>query len=101
MFLIFGWGNSDKALGEGCTLECPNCHNVRRWQVVQSSQKASLFFIPVAKWGSKYWMVCPVCSESVELLSEQQARQVLATTSEQNDEACAEISRGLGTATRR
>ncbi|PKQ29934.1 MAG: hypothetical protein CVT60_02760 [Actinobacteria bacterium HGW-Actinobacteria-10] len=100
MFFIFGWGNSDKTLGQGCTLECPNCHNVRQWSVVETSQKASLFFIPVAKWAPKYWMVCPICSWSVELLSREHAYRVLESTPQHNDVACNEIGRGLGTGTR-
>lgn len=100
MFFIFGWGNSDKTLGEGCTLECPNCHNVRRWTVIERSQKASLFFVPVAKWAAKYWMVCPVCAWSVELLSREQADRVLASTPQHNDAACSEVGHGLGTGAR-
>lgn len=100
MFFIFGWGNSDKPLGAGCTLECPNCHNTRRWTVVERSKKVSLFFVPVAKWAATYWTVCPVCSWSVELPSQEQANRVLASTAERNDAVCSEIGRDLETGTR-
>jgi pyruvate-formate lyase-activating enzyme len=96
MLLLFGWGGSSKVLGEGYTLECPNCHNTRTWQVLRSSRKISVFFVPVAKWNTQYWMVCPVCSAGLELTSQQQAQEVLATALQQNGVLRTALIRQMG-----
>ena len=95
MFFIFGWGRSAKKLGQGYTLTCPNCHNTRAWQVVKTGQKVSLFFVPVAKWNTKYVMVCPICSAALELQSKEQAQQILATALQQNGALRSQIMRQL------
>jgi len=99
MFVLFGWGGSNKVLGVGYTLECPNCHNSRTWHVVQSNRKVSVFFVSVVKWDKKYWMVCPVCSAGLELESQQQAQEVLATALQQNQALRSELIRRLGRST--
>jgi hypothetical protein len=91
MFVIFGWGGAKKILGDGLALLCPNCHNARTWQVIRTSKKATLFFVPVAKWSQKYWMVCPVCSAALELESQEQAQAALAAAIQQNDELKSEL----------
>ena len=101
MFWIFGWGGSTKVLGDGYTLQCPNCHNTRTWQVVRSSLRASVFFIPVAQWNHKYQMVCPVCSAGMELESLQEAQEALTTTHQQTEALRSRFTRRLGEGVRR
>lgn len=77
MVFIGGWGSGSKILGNGPILECENCHNENHFQVRESSKKATLYFIPVAKWDKHYWLVCPICQYGVELDSIEQARAII------------------------
>jgi hypothetical protein len=52
--IFFGWGKGAKQLGEGFIHLCNNCHNVRRFVVVEVSRKASLYFVTVAKWNREW-----------------------------------------------
>lgn len=78
-FFLGSGGTTSEVIGDGYTVECPNCHNVRRWPVIKSMNRASVFFVPIAKWGAKYWTMCPVCDLTAQLASEEQAQQVLQT----------------------
>ena len=94
MFIFFGGGGtSSEMLGEGYELDCPNCHNSRRWQVIRTQNSASVFFIPVAKWGVKYWAICPICSATADLHSKEEAMQVLETASNPSSELREELIR--------
>lgn len=98
MFFFFGsGGTSSEMIGEGYAIDCPRCHNVRPWPVARSENRASVFFIPVAKWGRKYWTYCPICSTSASLSSEEEARQVLATATQPLPELRDEIIRRAST----
>jgi len=75
--LIFGWGSDCKVMGEVGLVECPNCHNTGSWQIVETCKRASLYFIPVAKWQRRYYCVCPVCNCGFELPSREHAQDIL------------------------
>jgi transcription elongation factor Elf1 len=81
MMVIFGWGNDAKALSEGFFIRCPNCSNATQWQIVETSKRFSLYFVPVAKWSSQYWLVCPVCSSGIQIASRELAQEALAFAS--------------------
>ena len=75
--LVFGWGENLKELGQAETRECENCHNVETWVVVEKSKKASVYFVPVAKWSKEYFYICPVCHCGAKLQSREQAQDIL------------------------
>jgi len=75
--IIVGWGKGVKPLGEGFFHRCANCDNARRFVIVESSRKVSLYFVPVAKWNRRYFYVCPVCSQGVEIPSRELAQKIL------------------------
>lgn len=79
--IIFGWGSGAKVLGEGFFLRCPNCGNATQWQIVETSKKFSLYFVPIAKWSTGYWLVCPVRSNGVRIASHDVAQAVLLSAS--------------------
>jgi len=74
---IFGWGGNCRIMGEVGFVDCPNCNNTASWQVVETSKRASLYFVPVAKWQRQYYCICPVCSCGAELAGREQAQDVL------------------------
>jgi len=85
--LIFGWGGNCKIMGEVGLVDCPNCNNTASWQVVETSKRASLYFIPVAKWQRQYFCVCPVCSCGTELGNREQAQDLLLKALENREKS--------------
>jgi tetratricopeptide (TPR) repeat protein len=65
--IIAGWGKDAKVIAYLGIRKCPNCRNCDHWQLYEVQKKVTAFFIPVAKWGSKYYMVCNVCQASYEI----------------------------------
>ncbi len=85
--LIFGWGGNCKIMGEVGFIDCPNCNNTASWQVVETSKRASLYFIPVAKWKRQYFCVCPVCNCGTKLDNREQAQDLLLKALENREKS--------------
>ena len=85
MFVV-GHGTKLRSLGEGPVMECPNCHNPIRAAVVEMSRRASVMFVPVAKWDAQYWMVCPICDRGVQIESRLAAQDLLVEAAQFNAE---------------
>lgn len=76
--LIVGWGSDVRVLGELLDHEvCENCNNTCPWQIIETSKKASVYFIRVAKWEKRYFCACPVCHRGRELPNREAAQDLL------------------------
>jgi hypothetical protein len=84
--IVFGWGKNCKEIGKGLIQECPNCKNIKQWVIVQTSKKASLYFVPVAKWNKQYFCACPVCNNGVKLESLEDAHKIMEAAIRQEAE---------------
>ena len=91
MFILLGFGGRRRVLGEGFLLECPSCNNAVVWEVVATSSGVSVFFVPVAGWNRKYWMVCPICSAAIPLESKEEALRTLAGAFQSNETVRTEL----------
>ena len=68
MVVIFGWGAGEaRDLGEVAPLVCPNCHNQVFLHQIHSQKKVSLYFVPIASYGSNEYLACPVCRAGLEI----------------------------------
>jgi uncharacterized protein YbaR (Trm112 family) len=68
MVIIFGWGSGDTIdLGEVAPVICPNCHNDVFLHQVRSDKRFSLFFVPLASYGSNEYLACPICRHGLEV----------------------------------
>jgi hypothetical protein len=65
--VLAGWGQNAKPIAYVGIIKCPNCRNHGHFHLYEVAKKASVFFVPVAKWGRKYYMVCGVCEAAVEV----------------------------------
>ena len=65
--ILVGWGGSAKLLAYAGMWKCDNCKNFGHFQLYEIAKKANVFFVPVAKWGKKYYLVCSTCEASLEL----------------------------------
>jgi len=67
MFFIFGWGHTTRKILNNMPIQiCTGCHanhlyltRVREW--------ATLFFIPIFPYDSKYYYLCPNCKMGYQL----------------------------------
>src|SRR6478609_5921305 len=68
MVLIFGWGaGRAQDFGEVAPTTCPVCHNEVFLHHVRSDKSFSLYFIPLATYGSDEYLVCPICHNGLQL----------------------------------
>lgn len=68
MFILFGWGHQ-KVAQHGPTIRhnCSNCGNNSSWHLCTVTTFFELFFVPVIPYSKKYFLYCPICSNSIEL----------------------------------
>ena len=68
MVVIFGWGAGQaKDLGPVAPAICPNCHNDVFMHHVRSDKQFSLYFVPLASYGSNEYLACPVCQHALKI----------------------------------
>jgi uncharacterized protein YbaR (Trm112 family) len=68
MVLIFGWGaGKAQDLGEVAPTTCPICRNEVFLHQVKSDKSFSLYFIPLASYGSDEYLVCPICHNGLQI----------------------------------
>ncbi len=71
MVVIFGWGSDGaKDLGEVAPVTCPKCHNQVFLHHLHSDKQVSLYFVPLASYGSDDYLACPICRSGMQLSSE-------------------------------
>ena len=75
MVVIFGFGaGSPEDQGEVAPCVCPNCHNQVFLHHVRSKKSVRLYFVPVMPYGTNDYLVCPVCSQGLQLSGAQLSR---------------------------
>lgn len=67
MFFILGISQGRKRLEYTKTVICGVCSGYGRYQVFMTYTCLSLFFIPVFKWGRRYYVEMSCCNTTYEL----------------------------------
>src|SRR5262245_21626106 len=68
MVIIFGWGGGQaRDLGEIAPTTCPNCHNGVFLHHIRSEKQVSLYFVPLANYGTNEYLACPICKHGMEI----------------------------------
>lgn len=70
MFFICGVNSGQKQLPYNQLVVCDSCGGYGRYQVYMTYMCLSLFFIPVLKWGRKYYVRMSCCETLYELNSD-------------------------------
>jgi len=70
MFFILGIDQKQKELTAQGPVICSDCGRYARYQVYMTYMCLSLFFIPVLKWGRKYYVETSCCHSLYELDAE-------------------------------
>jgi hypothetical protein len=94
--VIFGWGGGKlKDRGAVWPAVCPNCHNQVLFHYTTVNKSFRLYFVPIIPYGTKHYLMCPICSKGRELSGQgvllvKQAQELLARTrvGELTDEQC-------------
>lgn len=68
--IFFGWGKKGKVVGYLGIEKCPNCKNYSHFKLYEYANNFNLYFIPVAKWNKKLYLVCSSCDVAWELDNE-------------------------------
>ncbi len=68
MVVIFGWGSGEaQDMGEVAPVVCPNCHNDVFLHDIRSDKRVSLYFVPLASYGSDEYLACPICRHGLQI----------------------------------
>lgn len=70
MFFIMGINSGQKELSSHQLVICGICGGYGRYQVFMTYTSLSLFFIPVLKWGRRYYVTMSCCNTVYELVPE-------------------------------
>lgn len=65
--IIFGWGKKGKPLGYAGIEKCPHCKNWSAFTLYEMSNNVRLYFVPVAKFNTKRYLVCGTCDTGWEI----------------------------------
>jgi len=65
--VLFGWGQESTKVCDAGVIKCDHCNNYATFEIRELARKATLYFIPVAKWDRKYYLVCSICQYGLEL----------------------------------
>lgn len=67
MFFIMGINTKQEQLDYNQTMICDTCGQYGRYVVFMTYTVLSLFFIPIFKWGKKYYVQTSCCQTTYEL----------------------------------
>lgn len=70
MFFIMGISNGEKKLNFTQTVICKCCGKYGRYEVFMTYTALSLFFIPIFKWGKRYYVKTSCCNSVYEISTE-------------------------------
>lgn len=66
--IIWGHGRKLQSLGPVGRIEsCPNCGNPTTLHLGVLKKDFKLYFVPVARWNSVYFIYCDICNASAEI----------------------------------
>lgn len=74
--IIIGWGKQSKKIADAGIIKCKNCNNYSAFEVRGLASNIKLYFISVAKWNKKTYLVCTVCDAGYEL-NEKAKKEIL------------------------
>jgi len=75
--IVFGWGKKGKPLGFAGVEKCPHCKNWSPFTLYEMSSNVRLYFVPVAKFNKKRYLVCSTCDTAWEV-EPSKAKEMLA-----------------------
>lgn len=71
MLLLWSFGNRVSKKDKFVNLKCGNCNSAEPKRLMVTYKDFSLFFIPIVKWGKKYYVECEKCGSALEISKEE------------------------------
>ena len=99
MPILAGWGGKRKRIGNFGMQKCPNCHNWQSMGIYEVSKQAHAYFIPVAKWGKEFYIICPICEAGIPIKESELSDLLQACMLMPDDETASAIWNELDTLT--
>lgn len=65
--IFYGWGKDLKQIAYVGIEKCRNCKNFGHFWLCENSSYASLYFVTVARWSKKYFLMCELCQRGFEI----------------------------------
>ena len=65
--MIINWGEKSKKVCDASINECSNCKDISTFEIRTMEKTAGMFFVSMAKWDKKYYLVCLQCSAGFPL----------------------------------
>jgi predicted RNA-binding Zn-ribbon protein involved in translation (DUF1610 family) len=76
VFIIFGWRNISKKLGDAEVYRCNHCNNIQMFEVWKVTSWFTLFFIPTIPYRAEYFFLCPICHNG-QIINKAQALGII------------------------
>lgn len=95
MPILAGWNGDQKRVGNFGMSKCGHCGNWQPLGIYELSQKITLYFIPIAKWGKKYAIICPICKHGITIEGEAASNMLKRSVLLPDDETVLRIWREL------
>lgn len=67
---VFGWGKKHKELGYLGIHRCSVCNSFAHFTINEVADKIKIYFIPIAKYNTKRFLVCGRCNNGLQLNAE-------------------------------
>ena len=67
MFIVWGTGQKQESIGMAPVQECNTCGRPGSIEIIMVFSYFSLFWIPLIKWGRKYYARMTCCGSQIEL----------------------------------
>jgi len=81
MVIVWGWGNQYRKIADAGIIKCGGCNQYTTFEIRELAKKFELYFIPIARWGKRYFLVCNNCEAGYEL-DNTKIKEILAEASE-------------------
>lgn len=89
--IITSWGKKAKLIGYIGIMKCPNCKNYTHFSLYELFSNIKLYFVTVAKYNKKRYVVCSICEAGLELNEEDYNALVSALPQRFNEMKTTEI----------
>ncbi len=93
--MIFNWGEKSKKVCDASIYNCSNCNHLAPFEIRTDEKTAGMFFISMAKWGKKYYLVCQNCSAGFPVLEDKVEETLRIFTEAPSHNLSAEIYKEL------
>jgi hypothetical protein len=69
-FGIFGLQSKQKEIRDINNITCKKCGRISAYKLIKSFSYFHIFFIPIFKWGTKYFLVARCCNSVFQISEE-------------------------------